>query len=53
MQVTLGKPVHSGDEGNPLEERQAVTLVHGNKLSTYLKPFEVTTILSNHRITIL
>ncbi|MEH7009835.1 alpha-mannosidase [Neobacillus niacini] len=45
MQVTLGKPVHSADEANLLEERQAVTPVHGNKLSSYLKPFEVKTIL--------
>ncbi|MFF2449861.1 alpha-mannosidase [Neobacillus sp. NPDC058068] len=44
-QVTLAKPVHSADETNLLEERQAVVPVQGNTLSSYLKPYEVKTII--------
>ena len=45
VQLKLAKLVHSADETNLLEERQAVVLVQGNKLFSYLKPFEVKTIL--------
>ncbi|GHH97869.1 alpha-mannosidase [Neobacillus kokaensis] len=45
MQLKLVKPVHSANETNLLEEKQAVLTVQGNKLSSSLKPFEVKTIL--------
>jgi len=45
VQMTFGKPVKSADETNLLEEKQDVVPVQNNKLSSYLKPFEVKTIL--------
>ncbi|WP_148629738.1 alpha-mannosidase [Bacillus sp. E214] len=45
VQVTFVKSVFSADETNLLEEKQDAVPVQKNKLSSYLKPFEVKTIL--------